>query len=530
MRTAEQDAAFKTAYLQWKAETGPETDAVRRRIEADILTEEKYGKAADWRKRWKAACEHQPVMAFQTAPEIPPVENRVSEIGFHHDCGFIEGPEVAAELSDDDRRFAFSAHGRFLALAKEKTGDTLPPEKLDKIRRENAELLRQSHAMAEKMGRAGFNCYRETPFGLYRYYVHSRHIEKLPCFRRVTFLPYVAKQLRGPMVSALESFTERYPTARMWVMTSGPKTPMAGVRERAKWMHGRISDLNAAPFMRDAGVEIVFRSTELGTPEYDEQGNAVKNAGEIETDETGQMYFHVHAHLVVIQKKGFIAPPQWDVLLKKVGGFWGYWWKESGLILKPREVCKYVTKPNSLDDLTGEQLVALREQLKRLKLVQPMGALAREIEQRKSDRERIVRLRTPDGPVCSDEKNWNLHYRRTRMEKHADAGRKLDPDRLRSGAESQRVVAMQLPGFGPSGVSEPVVVVMATTWNEEAVRRDSRVARLIACTSDEYWAGQAIRVHTCTSTVGETGAFEFAQKLDPPRGRLTGAEKAGFSR
>lgn len=435
------------------------------------------------------------------------------EIAWHLEEGRIDPPELGLEISADDRAFAFSAQGEYIAHCKERTGDTLPPHKLTEIRRANNKLMDQTVELARKMGAAGFNCYRETPFSLYRYHVHSRQVEALPSFRRVTFLPYVAQNIRAPMLSALESYIERNLFCRMWVFTTGPKTPLSDVRRRAQWLHGKLSDLNATDFMRELGVEIVFRSTELGTPEFNPDGTPCEG-GEVEVDEAGQMYFHVHAHCVVQQKFGYIPPEKWDTLLDRVGRYWGFWWKESGRIVKPREVCKYVTKPGAMLKMDGPALVALQGQLSRLKLVQPMGALAAEIKRRKAARLILRRDRTPEGSVYREAKNHNVHSRRTRDQKSQDA---IERRTLKdNGADKLRIVALGLPGYGAAGVSEARVTVLCTRWDEAAVRRDSRVSALIAATADEYAAGLAIRVHTCTPTVFSERQTDFAGAVREP--------------
>lgn len=467
-------------------------------------------------------------------------ENYALIRSYDFDQGLVESAEVGLEISAEDRRFAFSAEGEFLAICKERTGESLHDEALEEMRKADAHLLSLSHQIAAKMGAAGFDAYRQTPFGTFRYFVHSRHTVKLPGFRRCTFIPVVAKSLRAPMLSALESFLERHDYCRMWTFTSGRRVPLRNIRARAQWMHGKLSDLNASKFMREAGVEIVFRSTELGTPEFNADGTS-KNGGEVETDENGQMYFHVHAHCVVHLKFGHISKRKWTALLGDVGHFWGRWWKDggedkngnatSGLIVDPREVCKYVTKPAEMLKLSGEQLVELQKQLCRLKLVQPMGTLAAEMKRRRDPENplRLVRRRTPEGNVYREAKNWNRHCRRTRLEKTQDQHEKLSREAKVAG-DTIRVVARNLPAYGPSGVSEPTVVVLATRWDEAAVRKDPRVAALIAATADEFAAGSAIRVHTCTPSVLETSPFPFVATLPPPRIPLTGAEIAGFTR
>lgn len=527
------------------------SDELRRKIERDIADEAKRSKNdAMWAK-----------LAALTPPEpsAAAAHYPASEFDWYADQGHFDGPEVGEEHSDKDRAFAFSAQGAFFALCKEKTGDSLSDEKLVEMRNANALRLRQSHEIAARMCAAKvldtrppaergseefgpflrpvFNAYRTDSLPMWRYHVHSGHLEVLPNFRRIAFLPYMANALRAPMVAAIEAFLQHEPFARMWTMTSGPRVPLAGIRERAKWLHRKLSDLNAQPFMKEAGVEIVLRATELGSPETDANGNLMGNAGEIERDETGEIYFHVHAHCVVIQRKGFIPPEKWATFIGEVGKFWGHWWKDgstdedgktkSGRIVNPREVCKYVTKPGELLKLSGAELVALYDQLYRLKLIQPMGALADEIREREEKNLRLVTKRTPDGAVYREVENWNRHARRTRTEAHADAAARLARKLAPSG---MKVLALCVPGFGPSGVSEPRVVLTGATWSESDARAHPQVAALIRATAHEFWAGVAIRVHTCTSTVLETRDMEFVAKMDPPKVPLSGAELAGLSR
>lgn len=527
---------------------------VRRRIEADV---ERETKSANYRA---LAAAFRDMQAEKRDPAtLPPAP--VNRLLAYFGPGYAEHytqPEEVADISDADRAFAFSAEGEFLALSKTKTGESLSAETLTERRAASGLVLEQTHTLATRM-EAEFaeiharetetaalvaasvgadvsaaiasirrrRCYRETPFGLWRYYVHSRHVEKLPAFSRMMFLPYVAQHVRGPILSALEFWLEKNPFARFWTFTSGARCKLSAVRARTDYLHRRLSLLNAEQFMRDAGIRIVFRSTELGTPETNANGHRLADSGIIERDESGEVLFHVHAHCVVEMAKGPLAGEKWKKLLARVHDHWGHNWDDGGSIRDARECCKYVTKPGEMLKLTGAELVALSEQLHRAKLVQPMGSLREEIKSRRDSDLRLVRRRTPDGPVYGEVKNWNKHGRRTPEEKAADAAAKLD---RRSAASCVRILSRLLPGFGPSGVSEPRVVVMAQDWNESHVRAHLQVARLISATAHEFWAGSAIRVHTCTPTVGETTAFAFADSLPPPRHLPTGAEIAGLSR
>lgn len=429
-------------------------------------------------------------------------------MAYADDLGMYSGPSEGEELSDEDRAWAFSAHGEYAALCKERTGDVMPEDKLLKRQKASAELLDQSLRIVEKMRevpRVGWDGYRDMPFEIMRCYLHSGEVEKLPGFSRCCFIPYVAQALRAPMVASLEYWLSRNMFARFWTFSSGVRVQLSGVRDRAKWLAGKLNELNDADFMREAGVRMVFRSTELGTPETDANGSTL-DGGEIERDETGQLYFHVHAHVVVELSKGFIPPEKWSALVGKVGKFWPAWWGEGGAIRNARECCKYVTKPGEMEKLAGWELCALREQLYRLKLVQPLGSLKEEIAARNEPgkRKRLVKRYTPDGRVYHVVRDWNAHSRRTRSEKAQDAAERL---KRKDGDGSWRLLSRGTPRFGRSGVAEPVATVMVPrgSWNLDtlkAVRAHALIAPVIQATAHEYFAGVAIRVHTRTPTAG----------------------------
>jgi hypothetical protein len=514
--------------------------SLRAKIEADIGREARTVALDDYRRR--------AALVANPDPERPDREREVTEeerraFAYCDEIGlFGEDAAAAAELSREDRAFAFSAHGEFLALCKERTGDILPDDVLAKSRARAAEILRQSVEIADKMREAGFQCYRETPFELTRYFVHSREVECLPSFRRICFIPVVAQACRGPILAALEFFLSCNPFCRFWTFTSGLRVKLSGVRDRAQWLAAKIKELNRQKFMREAGVRIVFRTTELGTPETDESGN-VRDGGEIERDEDGQLYFHVHAHCVVEMAGGFIAPEKWSALVAKVGKFWPYWWGEGGAVRSAKECCKYVTKPGEMTKLSGAELVELQSQLSRLKLVQPMGSLAAEIKAREAAGKRLVKRETKEGRVFFAVRNWNKHTRRTSAEAAQDAVGRITAKPAR---REFRVVSRGTPRFGAAGVAEPVVTVMGIrgTWNESAVRAHPLVAPLIRATVHQFDAGAAMKragaavgisVHTRTPTAEPVpaGPAEWSEDRRRKRPKFlhrapVGASSKGF--
>jgi hypothetical protein len=68
---------------------------------------------------------------------------------------YEEPAEVGIEISDDDRRFAYSAEGEFLAMAKERTGDTAADEQLKEWADAKKTLAEQTRLIAEKAKAAG---------------------------------------------------------------------------------------------------------------------------------------------------------------------------------------------------------------------------------------------------------------------------------------------------------------------------------------------------------------------------------------
>lgn len=478
---------------------------VRRAIDADLAREDKLAGFVRFSRALEALRNESP---DTEAPVSTEDDYAARMMAYADETGCYTGPETAAEISDEDRAFAASANGAYLALCKERTGDVMPVEEVEARRARSNELRDSTLRIIEKMREVpgiGWDGLRDSGFEIRRLFLHSGEDEELPILARSCFLPLVAQGIRAPMVSALEWWLSRNPFARFWTFTTGLRVKWSGVRERHDWLVGMLAALNEADFMREAGVRMVFRSTELGTPETDAQGN-VKDGGEIEFDEDGQAYFHVHAHVVVELTKGFIPPKKWSALVAKVGEFWPHWWGEGGAIRSARECCKYVTKPHDMEKLSGWELCMLRQELYRAKLVQPLGSFAEDYRALKNpeNRLRLVKRQTPEGRVYRVEKDWNSHARRTRTEKAQDAAERLTK---RDGNGSVRLLSRGTPRFGRKGVAEPVATVMVPrgSWNSDtikAVRAHPLVAPVISATAHEYFAGVAISVHTRTSTPG----------------------------
>lgn len=412
----------------------------------------------------------------------------------------------------------------FIRHSVEETGLSIPDEEQRRITDRLDELEAQSHELAERLETVGVPAYRQTPFGLWRYAIHSRTFRKIPAFRRICALPYVACNLRGSVVASLEYFLEKNPFCRFWTFSSGRRVPLRIpvfgpaeplLRQRISYLNRKISKLNDQPFMKSAGLEIVFRSDEFGTPETDESGNLKGDAGTIERDPDGTIWLHVHCHCVVFPKKGYIPPKKWADVLKRVKGFWEHHWDEGGAIQTARECCKYVTKPAEMLKLTPAELGELYRQTRRMKLVQTMGALKKEIADRDGAGDVLRKIRTPNGEgrVYGVAKNHNRQRKRTTAEKNFQAAQAFD---AKEAGDFFRVMSRSAPAFRGAGLKECAVVIMASRFDEERVRSHPDVARLIEATRDAWLAGLYIRVHTCTPTVrGAAPPETCSQRLLP---------------
>jgi hypothetical protein len=102
--------------------------------------------------------------------------------------------------------------------------------------------------------------------------------------------------------------------------------------------------------MKENGLRIMFRSTELGSIKRDMNNDAT---------------FHPHAHLIVDVKRR-IKKEKWSSLLAQVRAYLGSHFNDSSSIAKAKEACKYCVKPADLQKLTSLELKELHEAVFRL--------------------------------------------------------------------------------------------------------------------------------------------------------------------
>jgi hypothetical protein len=428
----------------------------------------------------------------------------------------------------EERAFFAQAEAEFSEDCAAETGVSVQPEKAAKRRRERVELAQQSHLIAMRLREGGFEAFRPDNCKFWRYYIHSRHWEAIPQYRRTCFLPVVAAAVRAPKLAALEYFGERNPFARFWTFTTGNRVGIGQLIARIRYLHRKLNRLNRQ-LRKRFGVEIVFRSTELGTVEFDRNGNRLAEGkiGAIEFGENGEPLFHVHAHCVVNSLVGYIRPARWQAMIQFVWNFWGHHWDAGECIKDARECCKYVTKPGDMLKLTPAQLAGVARALGDLHLVQTMGTLRREIAARTAGKKVLRRVRTPEGCVWRERCDHNKHadadkagqdatFVRLLAERRLDEYSRAKPDRRDAKAVPFcRVAARLAPSLGPCGLKEPTVFVYGTHRDAEAIENHELVQKLWAETVEHWEAGRAlasiISVHTDTSTGqgAEARTFDF---------------------
>lgn len=423
------------------------------------------------------------------------------------------------------------AEAEFAADCVAETGVAVSPEEYERQQLDRAEIRKQSHVLAHMLESAGTVAYRDDAFQLWIWHVHSLHAEKIPNFRRICLLPYIAAMVRASKLAALEFFLDRNPFCRFWTFTSGARCGIYEVGKRVSDLAARLNALNKE-LKRRFGVEIVFRSTELGTLERRADGTIDGGAGTVERDERGNVKFHVHAHCVVNSLVGFITPARWDEMIRFVWSFWGDHWDAGGMIRNARECCKYVTKPGDMLKLTPALLAVLEHQLHGKRLVTPMGTLKREIANRKAANKVLRRKRTREGIIWREVFSHNAHAKNDEARREeifrlhqAERVEQMDaakwehvgtPRKAQRDLQTCAVYARLAPAVGPKRVKEPRVIVGGTHLCRRTINNHPLVSRLWSETVEQWEAGlrlAAISVHTGTTTGERVEPFDFMHDL-----------------
>lgn len=332
------------------------------------------------------------------------------------------------------------AEREYLEICRRESGEEVDLEQYERTQAQRALLEKQSKSIGEKLESVGVKSFEGAKLHIIG--LISGIAEPITSYRNIIFLPAVAARKRRKMLLQLEYFMWKNKHCRMWVFTTGQRTPIQNVREEIGVLHRRLSRLNNQSFMKAAGVQIVFRSTELGS--------LVRIGGEAT--------FHLHAH-TIIKLSRYLPPEDWSYLLKRVRGWWKHHFSDSKEIHSAREACKYVVKPSDVDSLEANELKELYEQMFRLHLVQCLGELK---AQRKKFKDADV-IPKKQGQRWTTIGNWN-----------AGRGKPSASD----GEPSRNSLVCTLPPAPYVGrLKEPAAIVM--NYRDGIILND-RIKRIIA--------------------------------------------------
>ncbi len=332
----------------------------------------------------------------------------------------------------------------YLEIVAAESGREIPAETFEKKKAERDLLMAQSIHIADMLESVGVRAYGESKLTMVGLLTGIE--EPMIDFRNIVFIPAVAKRKRNRMLGDLEYFIQNHPFSRMWVFTSGDRCPIEDVADRIRGVHRRISKLNAKPFMKAAGISIVFRATELGSLQRVD----------------GKPTFHIHCHAIIhLEKK--LGKDAWSLLLGKVREWWQFHFADARKIEMAREACKYVVKPGDLLHLSGPELKALYDQLFKLHLVQALGPLRDQRRDREETDQRFHRVKSPLGTKLETVANWN-----TRPSAPICSGAPPGFD---------TVLAALVPAPYFSRITEPAVIVL--NRSKEALLKKSTRLRLI---------------------------------------------------
>lgn len=369
----------------------------------------------------------------------------------------------------------------------------LPHDQLPEWQRSqgSADLLRfQDLALASFLERARIPTRRDRHHDQVVVGLVSGAARAEPAWRKINFLPSVARSNRRSLLLSMEYFRRHHggPLGlRYGVITSGVRVPVGcDLRGRLGELHRTVSDW-AHDARRLFGIEVLLRVTESTTAPDGSQ--------------------HPHAN-VVYRPTRILTRSDWDRFLVWSRQQLGAHWRDSGRIRDLREVIKYITKPEDL--LTCEDPSAVVPWFYResegMHLVQPMGAFREMRSHHKEHRLSVRRIVGRDGepvlclvegsPAASEEDQEDKPDRPERREN------------LVCGLPS-----LPCPALAP--IAEPIIRVLGYTENPSTPEGRVGLARIRALQA--FWrdkfvevvgdpvavleaAGAALTVHNSTTT------------------------------
>jgi hypothetical protein len=480
-------------------------------------------------------------------------------------CGYVIGPNGRPVSVEQLRAEAEQRMPDYLRISARNSGQIMAPAAKAKRDAEKAEQRRLDQAIIDKLNAGGL----DLRGGRQMYFVHlcSGEVEVIPATPSCNFLPSAAARKRNPLLRHVGYFMGHFyrpdeayiaskgrrgraparvcgPELRMWVVDNGVDVTVEKVRAACQDLSRQISNLNAEEWFKALGLEIVWRSTELGSMTStakprkkdgqwgvesvhdgrvqwfpcEDEGTAKEYArtllatlakleGFEKRNKDGKWLYHPHAHLIVKMHRK-LTPDEWTTMLRRVQAFFPGRFQESGAIRKQREVCKYFAKHTDLERHSPAELVALYHAMHRLHLAQPMGELKREIRMFKDHKKRLAAVSGEDGGAAQLQivNNWNAHADGEKdedVEKMEEAA-KLDSD----GTPCNVLVARLSPMPDSQGVYEPVALVAGLTVPvRDFIESKPCLEAARGAAWDAWQAGRALAaVSLDTTTVTAPGA------------------------
>lgn len=281
-------------------------------------------------------------------------------------------------------------------LASELQGVCLDIDQWQKGQNFNSKLIEQSHNIAEKLetnilaqGLGWTKYFRayEKNHDLTIIGLHTEQAEKIPPFRNISFIPFVARKKRNSKAKEVEYFLQKNPNARAWTMTTGRKCTIEELPKRLEKLHGKFGRVNHQPFMKKHGASFVFRSTEFG---------------EIAQTDNG-LLFHPHAHSILCLDKK-LDNQAWCNLVSSIRKYFTHHSKDCGVIKSAKELVKYCVKPSDLEHLDGRELLSIHEVTTKFRLVEFLGRLRIQRQHHCQSDKKLVRRKG----VLRLTNNWNV--------------------------------------------------------------------------------------------------------------------------
>lgn len=519
----------------------PTPPELRARIDADIAEETRQAKIHELFRN-RTELRKRPPAPRRSIVAGPPVE--------------LETPDHDGDGDDGFDRIR-AAEGDYHAVCENQAGRIILDEAFADLRerrdRQDADTIEMAEALECRGGRFYYgenDPNRCTLIGLF-----SEQVRHMPAVRRVNFLPSVAAANRSKMLRDVEYFLGCHPTnSRMYTITNGPRVPIHPItlREDVRDFHRWLSKMAANPTFKLFGVQMQWRATEFGSPDWD--------------PETGQMTLHLHAHCLITEPER-MSKKRRAKLRKKLWKVFRVHWDDAGTIENAREFVKYPVKGEDLEKIVREGgpgvLRDFYDAIKGLHITQPMGRFRSYRSKRRAKARRITAFHRGDGRTLEETGDWNAGKRplavrnkrreeyRKRCELEAQKGwhgiDSSEADRIAGEDEGNRAIPVEngragprianrviarlapAPYFGP--VLEPAVTVWGFDGNMEAVLAQPKVRAIIERHRAAWQAAQDARalIRACASGADARGLAEFTKvkQLSGVSGDLLPAGAAG---